>query len=228
MIWFHGNFTVGRNRKGDPPVGEIEMDLAPLVRAAAVLMSPQDWESEAAWLAESARLVRTVPGIRTLSEGTNPVCELEELLRLPGDEPAWLRQALDPCSCGESRQSLPCVMSGDEAMLRVVSLRCALSAGLAALGSGLPTTRELRITYGLRGREPQVALLAAEGLSNADIAGRLRLSAHTVRHYLERVMDRLGLHSRKALALRLIEGGASARSESASAVRPSRARSGSS
>jgi DNA-binding CsgD family transcriptional regulator len=72
------------------------------------------------------------------------------------------------------------------------------------LSPGLPTTQELRITFGLRGREPQVALLAAEGLSNADIAQRLRLSAHTVRHYLERVLDRLGLHSRKGLALHLM------------------------
>jgi DNA-binding CsgD family transcriptional regulator len=75
---------------------------------------------------------------------------------------------------------------------------------MSRLTPGLPTTQELRITYGLRGREPQVALLAAEGLSNADIAQRMRLSAHTVRHYLERVLDRLGLHSRKALALRLM------------------------
>ena len=71
---------------------------------------------------------------------------------------------------------------------------------------GLPTTQELRITFGLRGREPQVALLAAEGLSNADIAERLRLSAHTVRHYLERVMTRLGLHTRNALAVHLMAG----------------------
>jgi DNA-binding CsgD family transcriptional regulator len=70
----------------------------------------------------------------------------------------------------------------------------------------LPTTRELRINFGLRGREPQVALLAAEGLTNAEIAQRLRLSAHTVRHYLERVLARLGLHSRKALALHLMAG----------------------
>jgi DNA-binding CsgD family transcriptional regulator len=75
------------------------------------------------------------------------------------------------------------------------------------LSPGLPTTQELRITFGLRGREPQVALLAAEGLTNAAIAQRLRLSAHTVRHYLERVLDRLGLHSRKALALHLMAGG---------------------
>ena len=71
----------------------------------------------------------------------------------------------------------------------------------------LPTTQELRVAFGLRGREPQVALLAAEGLSNADIAERLRLSAHTVRHYLERVLDRLGLHTRKRLALHLMNGG---------------------
>lgn len=71
-------------------------------------------------------------------------------------------------------------------------------------GPELPTTRELRVAFGLRGREPQVALLAAEGLSNAAIAQRLRLSAHTVRHYLERVLTRLGLHSRTALALHLM------------------------
>ena len=180
------------------------MDLAPLVRAAAVLMSPQDSGSESLWLEESARAVRAVPGLPAPTGTGNPVLDLEEILRLPGDSPTWLREALDPCGPGEACPALPEVRSGNEAVLRVVSLRCALSAGLAALGSGLPTTRELRISYGLRGREPQVALLAAEGLSNADIASRLRLSAHTVRHYLERVMDRLGLHSRKALALRLM------------------------
>jgi DNA-binding CsgD family transcriptional regulator len=72
------------------------------------------------------------------------------------------------------------------------------------LGPELPTTRELRVAFGLRGREPQIALLAAEGLSNAAIAQRLRLSAHTVRHYLERVLTRMGLHSRNALALHLM------------------------
>jgi DNA-binding CsgD family transcriptional regulator len=71
----------------------------------------------------------------------------------------------------------------------------------------LPSTRELRNTFGLRGREAQVALLAAEGLSNPAIAMRLGLSAHTVRHYVERVFDRLGLHSRKTLALHLIMTG---------------------
>lgn len=71
----------------------------------------------------------------------------------------------------------------------------------------LPTTRELRSAFGLKGREPHVALLVAEGLSNPAIADRLSLSVHTVRHYVERVFDRLDLHSRKALALHLMEAG---------------------
>jgi DNA-binding CsgD family transcriptional regulator len=286
------------------------MDLAAHVRAVEVLMSPLEWGSPDAWLVESlgrVRQVRGVPGSLATAHG-----ELEELLRLHGDEPGWLRAALDSEGAKRPGSALPPMAAAPEDLLLVVSLRCALAAGLATLhqlhawrstlgqafdsmdtgmaifrsdglvevarnvrwdellaeeperrrlldfitrqageatasiddlreddgevelsgrsyrlvasratagtllpeaavlvlmnrlGPGLPTTQELRISFGLRGREPQVALLAAEGLSNADIAQRLRLSAHTVRHYLERVLDRLGLHSRKALALRLM------------------------
>jgi DNA-binding CsgD family transcriptional regulator len=284
------------------------MDLAPLVRAVEVLMSPLEWGTRDAWLAESLRRVREVREAPRSPLSSTPIAELEGLLRLPDDEPGWLAAALDSAGAPLPLKHVP------EGLLPVVSLRCALTAGLATLqrlrawrttlgrafddvdtgmailrsdglhevvrnarweelvdeeperrrlldfiarqagqvatdrcppdadgelelsgGSyrlvashaaagtllpeaavlvlmdrvspGLPTTRELRITFGLRGREPQVALLAAEGLSNADIAQRLRLSAHTVRHYLERVLDRLGLHSRKALALHLMSSG---------------------
>ena len=243
------------------------------------------------------------------------VGELEALLRLPNDEPGWLHAALESPDVECWGGPLPLAASGSERLVLVVSLRCALHAGLATrhrlhawrstLGHAfddfetgmaifgadgvvevarnarlaelldeeparerlleliahqarraaiwsdspreeageeelrgglyrlvasrttagtlcteaavlvlvdrvsptLPTTRELRVTFGLRGREPQIALLAAKGLSNADIAERLRLSAHTVRHYLERVLERLGLHTRKALALHLMAGG---------------------
>ncbi|CAN5787496.1 hypothetical protein BH24GEM1_BH24GEM1_31630 [soil metagenome] len=287
------------------------MDLAPLVRAVEVLMSPLEWGSRDAWLAESLRRVRDVRAAPVSPAPATATAELEELLRLQGDERGWLRAALDSRGTDRRSSALPSLAVGTED-LPVVSLRCALAAGLATLqrlrawrstlgqafddldtgmaivtsdgfreaarntrwaelldeeperdrllalvtrqaghaaeateglreeegelevsgrsyrlvanraaagtlcqeaavlvlmdrlSLGLPTTQELRITFGLRGREPQVALLAAEGLSNADIAGRLRLSAHTVRHYLERVLGRLGLHSRKALALRLM------------------------
>ena len=187
------------------------MDLAPLVRAVEVLMSPQEWGSRDAWLAECLRRVRDACGDPGRDLPADAVGELEALLHLPGDEPGWLHatfESVDAECWGGG--ALPAITGGSEAFVPVISLRCALLAGIATLDRlpALPTTQELRITFGLRGREPQVALLAAEGLSNAAIAQRLRLSSHTVRHYLERVLDRLGLHTRKALALHLMAGSA--------------------
>jgi DNA-binding NarL/FixJ family response regulator len=285
------------------------MELSAMVRALGALTSPLDWGDQEAWLAECLLRVREALGAG-MSPGSEPVAELEELVRMPDDEPGWLRTALGSEGAEVRGRVLPSpVVSADPTL---VSLRCALDAGLASLerlrawrgtlgqafdgvdtgmailtadgrrevarnarwdrlllaepdrerlraaivreaaraamsthargesdvdvdlpggtyrvvasrmsagtllvetavlvlldrqGPELPTTQELRVSFGLRGREPQVALLAAEGLSNADIARRLRLSAHTVRHYLERVLERLGLHSRKALALRLM------------------------
>ena len=295
------------------------MNLAPLVEAVGVLASPLEWGGESAWVAECLRRVREVRGVLSGVVSGDSCTELERLLRLPGDTQGWLRAALDHPDPSHQPRALPPAADVPEALLPVVSLRCALAAGLATLarlqvwrstlgqafddvdtgmavyrsddfrevsrnarwtallvaeperdrllaligrrvrqaavalgnvqmddgeleltggcyrlaasraaagtllpepavlvlmdrpGPGLPTTQELRITYGLRGREPQVALLAAEGLSNADIAERLQLSAHTVRHYLERVLNRLGLHTRKALAVHLLDGGKAVR-----------------
>jgi DNA-binding CsgD family transcriptional regulator len=289
------------------------MNLAPLVEAVGVLASPLEWGGEGPWLAECLRRVRDVREIGAGTVSLDTIGELERLLHLPGDGQGWLRAALDHPDSSHQGRALPSPADLPDTLLPVVSLRCALSAGLSTLarlevcrstlgqafddvdtgmaiyriddqreiarnarwtaillaeperdrlveligrrvrqaaattgniladedlelmgGSyrlvtsrapagtllreaavvilmdrpdpALPTTQELRITFGLRGREPQVALLAAEGLSNADIAERLRLSAHTVRHYLERVLNRLGLHTRKALAVHLMAG----------------------
>jgi DNA-binding CsgD family transcriptional regulator len=290
------------------------MDLPALVAAVEVLMSPLEWASREAWLAESLRRVRNVCEAPGRDLPPDAIGELEALLRLPNDEPGWLHAALESREAEGRGMPLSAATDGSEALPVVVSLRCALVAGLATLHRlrawrstlgqafgdvetgmaifgndglsevarnerldellreepardrlfgliarqaeraaassaglrdvqelelpgglyllsasraaagtllteagvlvlvdrltpGLPTTKELRVTFGLRGREPQVALLAAEGLSNAAIAQRLRLSAHTVRHYLERVLERLGLHTRKGLALHLMGGG---------------------
>ncbi|MEO7986752.1 MAG: helix-turn-helix transcriptional regulator [Gemmatimonadales bacterium] len=183
------------------------MNLTAVVSAVEVLMSPLEWVSREAWLDESVRRVRDACGAASRDGSADAVGELAGLLRLPDDEPGWLHAALESPDSERWAPTFPATTDGSEALLVVVSLRCALVAGLATLPLELPTTRELRVSFGLRGREPQVALLAAEGLSNAAIAQRLRLSAHTVRHYLERVLGRLGLHTRKALALHLMGGG---------------------
>lgn len=192
------------------------MDLAPLARAIEVLMSPLDWGSEEDWLSECLRRVRSATGAPGPPDAANAATELEHSLALPGDEPGWLRASLVPGPARRRRPVLPPMGEASQALFPVISLRCALAAGLSKLGRpdpwrsttgpALPCTRELRRTFGLRGREPQIALLAAGGLSNAEIARRLGLSPHTVRHYLERVLDRLGLHTRKALALHFLVG----------------------
>jgi len=270
-----------------------------------------------AWLGECRRRVGEVLGPASRNVAADPAPALEQMLYLPGDEPAWLRSTLGAPEVERWGGTLPRMTNVPDTLLPIVSLRCAIAAGLATLkrlgawretlgrafdeletgmaiyapdgleeiarnarleelleqeperdrlrsliarqarqaaaaGKGclpmeedreielaggsyrlvasraaagmvlpepavmvlmdrlspsLPTTQELRISFGLRGREPQIALLAAEGLSNAAIAARLRLSAHTVRHYLERVLDRLGLRTRKALALHLMAPG---------------------
>jgi DNA-binding NarL/FixJ family response regulator len=51
----------------------------------------------------------------------------------------------------------------------------------------------------LSGKETEIANLVTEGLSNGEIAEKLALSTHTVKNYLYRVYDKLGISSRVEL-----------------------------
>lgn len=87
----------------------------------------------------------------------------------------------------------------------VVGPQDAVLVSVERLTPVLPSPRVLTERYGLTSRQAEVALFLARGLSNADIALRMRLSEHTVRHHAEWVFDKLEIHSRKALALKLLE-----------------------
>lgn len=53
----------------------------------------------------------------------------------------------------------------------------------------------------LTDRESQIVALVAEGLTNRDIAERLNLSEHTIKNYLFRIFDKLGVSTRVELIL---------------------------
>jgi len=50
-------------------------------------------------------------------------------------------------------------------------------------------------------REQDVVRCVAEGLSNREIASRLKLTEHTVKNYLFRIFDKLGVSSRVEVVL---------------------------
>ncbi len=56
-------------------------------------------------------------------------------------------------------------------------------------------------------REEQVVALVADGLSNRDVARELRLSEHTIKKYLFRIFDKLGISSRVELVLYAVSHG---------------------
>ncbi len=62
-------------------------------------------------------------------------------------------------------------------------------------------------------REEQVVALVADGLSNREIARELHLSEHTVKKYLFRIFEKIGVSSRVELVLYAVNGGDSREAE---------------
>src|SRR5579884_828629 len=62
-----------------------------------------------------------------------------------------------------------------------------------------------RRTFRLSNRESQILGLALLGLSNKEIAGRLRISANTVRTFVRSLLTKLDVPSRSGLLWRLLE-----------------------
>jgi DNA-binding NarL/FixJ family response regulator len=78
-------------------------------------------------------------------------------------------------------------------------IRCAADE-LAATGAK-PRTRQLQLTEPLTSQETRVALHAAKGMSNKEIAAALFLSPKTVEHHLSSVYRKRGFRSRAELAV---------------------------
>jgi DNA-binding CsgD family transcriptional regulator len=70
-------------------------------------------------------------------------------------------------------------------------------------GIAMSPTTELRLSP----REVEVLTLVADGLTNHAIAGRLRLSEHTVHRHVTSILRKLGVPSRAAAAARAVQAG---------------------
>jgi DNA-binding CsgD family transcriptional regulator len=91
-----------------------------------------------------------------------------------------------------------------EAEGRAASARSASSRAGNVLarceGAGTPALAGTTVGWSLTRRERDVALLAAQGLANREIADRLVLSVRTVESHLAQTYRKLGVGDRKALA----------------------------
>jgi HD-GYP domain-containing protein (c-di-GMP phosphodiesterase class II) len=72
----------------------------------------------------------------------------------------------------------------------------------AVLGNGPPAARPPEAVPGtLSEREAEVLRLASRGLTRRDIANRLSISEHTVRHHLSHIYDKIGVTTRVGATL---------------------------
>lgn len=77
---------------------------------------------------------------------------------------------------------------------------------LEALAQAAPfRVRDAQGSDLLSKREQEVVCLVAEGLTNKEISARLELSEHTIRNYLFRIFDKLGVSTRVELVLYLFQ-----------------------
>lgn len=91
---------------------------------------------------------------------------------------------------------------------------------LEALVEHGPIVSRLPGTRPLSKREEQITVLVAEGYSNREISERLALSEHTIKNYLFRVFEKLGVTTRVGLTLYALKQGKATRTKLASIKRP--------
>lgn len=89
------------------------------------------------------------------------------------------------------------------------SVLCHVSVHVAPTGQAATVTGQYRyeLPFGLTRRELDVLTLVAVGISNADIASRLSLSARTVTTHVDHIMRKMGVLSRTATAVIAVENG---------------------
>ncbi len=96
------------------------------------------------------------------------------------------------------------VVAAGEALLAPTATRHLVHAFVSRPGPGQP---DQRLLEELTAREREVLLLVAQGISNAEIAGRLVVSPATAKTHVSRILTKLGLRDRAQLVIAAYESG---------------------
>ncbi len=96
------------------------------------------------------------------------------------------------------------VVAAGEALLAPAATRHLVDEFVSRPSPGRP---DVRLADELTGREREVLLLVAQGLSNAEIAGRLVVSPATAKTHVSRILTKLGLRDRAQLVIAAYESG---------------------
>ncbi|MFZ0283774.1 MAG: response regulator transcription factor [Terriglobales bacterium] len=110
-------------------------------------------------------------------------------------------------------------------------IRCVHEGQVWASSTGLRFVLEALVEHGplvtraagkrpLSKREEEITVLVAEGYSNREISERLALSEHTIKNYLFRVFEKLGVTTRVGLTLYALKQGKATRASLGSVKRP--------
>jgi DNA-binding NarL/FixJ family response regulator len=96
------------------------------------------------------------------------------------------------------------VVAAGEALLAPAATRHLVDAFVSRPSLGRP---DAQLVKALTGREREVLRLVAQGLSNAEIAGRLVVSPATAKTHVSRILAKLGLRDRAQLVIAAYESG---------------------
>jgi DNA-binding NarL/FixJ family response regulator len=96
------------------------------------------------------------------------------------------------------------IVAAGEALLAPAATRHQVADVVSRPAVGRP---DARLAGELTGREREVLVLIAQGLSNAEIAGRLVVSPATAKTHVSRILTKLGLRDRAQLVIAAYESG---------------------